>query len=185
MRRRPQYVLESPDCQLPGLFVGADRSCGSRFSSFLSLSFAWVSSTCSLAGARTQSRRRRTVSGRMMSWYLPRLNVSRMRSATPQRKLTISLWFKIQAPKAIIYANRDAPMKDAGIFRISPSWIIKRRDRMRQATVVRGAGWEQKVPIRGYCFYWPGPETAARRFRASAASGRPGSASFQSSRNLR
>ena len=44
-------------------------------------------------GASTQSRRRRTVSGRITSWYLPRLKVSRIRSATPQRKLTISLWF--------------------------------------------------------------------------------------------
>ncbi len=50
-------------------------------------------STFSLVPASTQSRRRRTVSGRMTSWYLPRLKVSRMRSATPQRKLTISLWF--------------------------------------------------------------------------------------------
>ena len=48
-----------------------------------------------LGGARTQSRRRSTVKGRMMSWYLPRLKVSRMRSATPQMKLTISLWFII------------------------------------------------------------------------------------------
>ena len=31
--------------------------------------------------------------GRITSWYFPRLKVSRMRSATPQRKLTISLWF--------------------------------------------------------------------------------------------
>ena len=31
--------------------------------------------------------------GRMTSWYLPRLKVSRMRSATLQMKLTISLWF--------------------------------------------------------------------------------------------
>ena len=50
-------------------------------------------STFSLVGASTQSRRRRTVRGRITSWYLPRLKVSRMRSATPQRKLTISLWF--------------------------------------------------------------------------------------------
>ena len=56
-------------------------------------SSAWRFSTFSLVGASTQSRRRRTVSGRMTSWYLPRLKVSRIRSATPQRKLTISLWF--------------------------------------------------------------------------------------------
>ena len=45
-------------------------------------------STFFLVGASTQSSRRSTVSGRMTSWYLPR-----MRSATPHRKLTISPWF--------------------------------------------------------------------------------------------
>src|SRR5438093_6187332 len=34
--------------------------------------------------------RRSTVNGRMTSWYLPRLKVSRIRSATPQMKLTFS-----------------------------------------------------------------------------------------------
>ncbi len=47
----------------------------------------------SLVGARTQSRRRRTVRGRMTSWYLPRLKVSRMMSAMPQRKPAIWLLF--------------------------------------------------------------------------------------------
>ena len=54
--------------------------------------------TFSFVCASTQSRRRRTVSGRMTSWYLPRLNVSRIRSATPQRKLTISPWFILLGP---------------------------------------------------------------------------------------
>jgi len=43
----------------------------------------------SLAGRRLQERRR--MSGWITSWYVPRLKVSRMRSATPQRTLTISL----------------------------------------------------------------------------------------------
>ena len=59
------------------------------------LSLASASRTFGLVGSRTQSSRRRTVSGRMTSWYLPRLKVSRMRSATPHRKLTISLWFTV------------------------------------------------------------------------------------------
>ena len=36
--------------------------------------------------------RRRTVSGRMASWYLPRLKVSRIRSATDQMKEVIWEW---------------------------------------------------------------------------------------------
>ena len=51
------------------------------------LYFAWTASTFRFVGASTQSSRRSTVSGRMTSWYLPRLRVSRMRSATPQMKL--------------------------------------------------------------------------------------------------
>ena len=47
-------------------------------------------SMSSLVGARTQSSRRSTDGHR--PWYLPRLKVSLMRSATPQMKLTISLW---------------------------------------------------------------------------------------------
>jgi hypothetical protein len=61
----------------------------------LSSSLALGSSTLALVGASTQSRRRSTVSGRMTSWYLLRLNVSRIKSATPQRKLTMSLWFML------------------------------------------------------------------------------------------
>src|SRR5207247_927169 len=72
-------------------------SWGSRFSS-LPLYLACVSRTLALVGARTQSSLRRTVSGRITSWYFPRLKVSRMRSATPQRKLTIWLWFKSGVP---------------------------------------------------------------------------------------
>ena len=53
----------------------------------------WTASTFCLVGASTQSSRRSTVSGRITSWYLPRLKVSRMRSATPQMKLAIWLWF--------------------------------------------------------------------------------------------
>ena len=63
-------------------------------------------STFSLVPASTQSRRRRTVSGRMTSWYLPRLKVSRMRSATPQRKLTISLWFTRSLSRVCRHAHR-------------------------------------------------------------------------------
>ena len=53
-----------------------------------------------MAGASTQSSRRRTVSGSITSWYLPRLKVSRIRSATPQMKLTIWLWFMAVLPPA-------------------------------------------------------------------------------------
>ena len=67
------------------------RSSRSGFSS-LSLYWALVSRTFCLVASRTQSRRRSTVSGNMTSWYLPRLKVSRIRSAIPQIKLTISLW---------------------------------------------------------------------------------------------
>ncbi len=42
-------------------------------------------------GSKTQSMRRSTVRGRMTSWYLLRLNASRMRSAILQMKLTFSL----------------------------------------------------------------------------------------------
>jgi hypothetical protein len=51
-------------------------SCSARPSD-CSFAAACFPSTFSLVPARTQSRRRRTVSGRMMSWYLPRLKVSR------------------------------------------------------------------------------------------------------------
>src|SRR6266700_7357264 len=50
-----------------------------------------ITSTCCLVGCNTQSIRRSTVSGRITSWYLLRLKVSRIRSATLQIKLTFSL----------------------------------------------------------------------------------------------
>src|SRR5205809_82179 len=48
-------------------------------------------STCCLVGCNTQSILRSTVSGKITSWYLLRLKVSRIRSATLQIKLTFSL----------------------------------------------------------------------------------------------
>lgn len=45
-----------------------------------------------MVGASTWSIRRRTVRGRITSWYFPRLRLSRMRFVTPQRKPTISEW---------------------------------------------------------------------------------------------
>ena len=50
-----------------------------------------ISNTRSFVGCSTQSMRRSTVSGRIISWYLLRLKVSRSRSATLQIKLTLSL----------------------------------------------------------------------------------------------
>ena len=41
----------------------------------------------------------------MTSWYLPRLKVSRIRSATPQMKLTIWLWFKNFSPSELTFAD--------------------------------------------------------------------------------
>ena len=49
----------------------------------------WTARTFRFVGASTQSSRRSTVTGRMTSWYVPRLKVSRMTSDTPQMKLTI------------------------------------------------------------------------------------------------
>ncbi len=43
-------------------------------------------------GSKTQSMRRSTVRGRMTSWYLLRLNASRMRSAILQMKLFMGLF---------------------------------------------------------------------------------------------
>ena len=51
----------------------------------------WYRQDTFAVGASTQSMRRKTVSGRMTSWYLPRLKVSRMRSAILQMKLACSL----------------------------------------------------------------------------------------------
>src|SRR5437879_1217404 len=50
-----------------------------------------MTSTCCLVGCNTQSILRSTVRGKITSWYLLRLKVSRIRSATLQIKLTFSL----------------------------------------------------------------------------------------------
>ena len=65
-----------------------------------------------IVGANTQSSRRSTVRGRTTSCYLPRLKVSRMRLATPQMKLTISLWFMVPAPG--FYDFRSCPNAATG-----------------------------------------------------------------------
>ena len=68
--------------------AGRPASCAYKSSSPRARNWACRRSTFPLVGASTQSSRRSTVSGRMTSWYLPRLKLSRIRFATPQRKLT-------------------------------------------------------------------------------------------------
>jgi hypothetical protein len=65
--------------------------------------------------------------GRMTSWYFPRLKLSRIRSATLQRKLTISLWFigALPSPAAFLQrqgrgaVHRGAPVSRRPIWRRS------------------------------------------------------------------
>jgi hypothetical protein len=66
-----QFVEVVPRRIVEGIARGP-RELGVRFSSF-PFSFALVSRTRDFVGARTQSSRRKTVNGRMTSWYLPRL----------------------------------------------------------------------------------------------------------------
>src|SRR5260370_344102 len=70
----------------------AGRCKGTRLSSW-ALHVICVLRAFSFVAADTESNRRSTVSGRIISRYLPRLKVSRIKSATPQKKLAISLWF--------------------------------------------------------------------------------------------
>src|SRR5207249_5283238 len=96
------------------------------------------SSTVVLVGARTQSRSRSTVSGRITAWYLPRLKVSRIKSATPQRKLTISLWFTFPAP-LVQLAPAMVPQADSLLCRFPHSmeaYVVRVRQTVEPALVV-------------------------------------------------
>ena len=103
------------------------------------LNRAWTASTFRLVGASTQSSRRSTVRGRMTSWYLPRLKVSRMRSATPQMKLTIWLWFMSRpVPGAQLRrdsgtAMRPTPLGRGRVRLLSYTFVVVR-------TLARDAG---------------------------------------------
>ena len=85
----------------------------------------------------------------MTSWYLPRLKVSRMRSATPQMKLTISLWFK-----CFSLALRPVPIP-VGMMRVFTGFVpmgldrtgsLQRPQSLTGPQVVYGSSYSASVP---------------------------------------